>query len=134
MSRLRQLPLACLALALALWLWGTQHCTLEAAGVLDHVGIESACDSDENNHCVADGCDEVENGAYRVTDSSIQVPAPEAVCPDCCLCLALLTPQEEQPVCFATAEPVVSDLSWVPVWHFERRMAPPSRAPSLLLA
>lgn len=132
MSRFRQLPLACLALAL--WLWGTQHCTLEAVGVLDHVGLAATCDSDDRGHCVADGCDTLENGAYRTADALIQVAAPEAICPDCCLCLALLAPLATEPVCFATAQPVVSDLSWVPVWHFERRMAPPSRAPSLLLA
>lgn len=132
MSRLRQLPLACLALVL--WLWGTQHCTLEAAGILDGVGAVPACASDDNGHCVADGCDTVENGAYRVTDASVPVPAPEAICPDCCLCLALLAPLAEEPVCFATAEPFVPDLSWVPAWHFERRLAPPPRAPSRLLA
>jgi len=131
-NRCRQLPLACLALVL--WLWGTQHCTLEAAGVLDQVGIVSGCDSDDSGHCVADGCDMVENGAYRTADSVVDVPAPTATCPDCCLCLALLAPLAEEPVCFATATPAVSDLSWVPVWHFERRMAPPSRAPSLLHA
>jgi len=128
----RQFSLACLALVL--WLWGTQHCTLEAAGVLDRVGIAAGCDSDDQGHCVADGCDTIENGAYRTADATIQVAAPEAICPDCCLCLALLAPLAEEPVRFATTTPVVHDLNWVPVWHFERRMAPPSRAPSLLHA
>lgn len=132
MRRVRQLSLACLALVL--WLWGTQHCTLEAAGVLDDVGLSAPCESDRSGHCATDGCDTVENGAYRTADATIQVPAPEAICPDCCLCLALLAPRAEEFVCFATVAPVVSDLSWVPVWHFERRMAAPSRAPSPLLA
>ncbi|MBI5424060.1 MAG: hypothetical protein HZA32_08220 [Opitutae bacterium] len=132
MRRVRQFSLACLALVL--WLWGTQHCTLEAAGILDGVGLTAPCQSDESGHCAGDGCDTLENGAYRTAEASICVPAPEAVGPDCCLCLALLAPRAEDTVCFATAEPVVSDLSWVPVWHFARRMAPPSRAPSLRLA
>ncbi len=133
MRRFRQLPLACLALAL--WLWGTQHCTLEAAGVLHHASeTTSACNTDGGGHCVADGCDTVENGAYRVSDSAVNVPAPEATCPDCCLCLALLAPLAEEPVCFATITPVARDLNWVPAWHFARRTAPPSRAPSASLA
>lgn len=130
MRRFRQLSLACLALAL--WLWGTQHCTLEAAGLLDDTPLAAECDSGDDGHCVADGCDNVENGAYRVADSAVDVPAPEAICPDCCLCLALLAPLAEEPVCFATETPVARDLNWVPVWHFERRTAQPPRAPSLL--
>ena len=128
MRRLRPFPLACLALAL--WLWGTQHCTLEAAGVLDGTGLAAPCESDATGHCANDGCDTVENGAYRAAEASVHIAAPEAVCPDCLRCLALLAPPAAAPVCFATAEPVASDLSWVPAWHFERRLAPPSRAPA----
>lgn len=128
MRRLCQLPLACLALAL--WLWGTQHCTLEAAGVLDEFGLTTACDSDESGRCTTDDCDTLESGAYRVADTSIHVPAPEALGLDCSLCLALLAPPAEEPACFATTLPVPLDLSWVPAWHFARRAAPPARAPS----
>ncbi|MBI2511672.1 MAG: hypothetical protein HYV96_06830 [Opitutae bacterium] len=132
MPRLRQLSLACLALVL--WLWGTQHCTLEAAGVLDGFGLATACDSDESGHCTTDDCDTLESGAYRIADSSIHVPAPEACGPECWLCVALLAPRAEAPACFATTAPVALDVSWVPARHFERRAAPPSRAPSALLA
>lgn len=132
MRRFRQLPLVCLALAL--WLAGTQHCALEAAGLLDGFGIAIACDSDGDQHCVTDGCDSVENGAYRTADHSIDVSAPDARCPDCLLCLALLAPPTEAPISFATTTPVAHDLGWVPARHFERRAAPPSRAPSALLA
>lgn len=128
MSRFRQLSLACLALVL--WLWGTQHCTLEAAGLLDDIGIASSCDLDESGHCTADGCDTLENGAYRTADGSISVPMPAAICPDCCLCLALLASLALEPVSFATTTPVVHDLNWVPDWHFARRTVLPARAPS----
>lgn len=132
MSRLRQLPLACLALAL--WLWGTQHCTLEAAGLLDFGASAAACESDATGHCVADNCDSLENGAFRTADSSIELAPPAATCADCLLCLALLAPPTEAPPFFATTEPADCDLNWVPVWQFVRRAAPPARAPDATLA
>lgn len=115
------------------WLWASQHCTLEAAGLLDHTPLAAACASQGDDHCGADNCDAVENGALRTTDASVQVAAPDAICPDCWLCLALLAPQGIPPVCFATAHAEDRAPQWVPAWHFARRTVQPSRAPSLIL-
>src|SRR5690242_15575628 len=85
----RLLPLLSL-LSLALWLPMTQHCGLEAAGLLP-VALE-----ENDAHCSAksgsaDGCDLVENGSYKPAAQARGVSAP-ALLPDFAAVAPLIAP------------------------------------------
>lgn len=121
-------------LVLAIWMAATQHCTLEAAGMLsaDSAHEDVGC-CDSQGSCSKDSCHIVERGASTLTASAIKAPAPDLHSCLCSLCSALLVP---------AVDPVLPDLSslsqdtlaWVPIWHFERRAAPSPRAPSCVIA
>jgi hypothetical protein len=118
---------------LAIWLPVTAHCDLEAAGILaahDTHSIESDC-CEQEDPCTHDGCEIVENGAYRASDNLLKVVTPELL-----VWTVFLSPQlfasdmrdePALPVVFA-----IKPQGWVPTWHFARRAAPLSRAPSVL--
>jgi len=75
----------------------------------------------------------LEGDALRNADTFARAPLPV---PYVCLCL----------ICFRPAEPLIlaapvpeqeifhQALAWVPTWHFARRAAPWSGAPSLTVA
>ena len=128
----RLLPFLSL-LSLALWLPMTQHCGLEAAGLLP------AALEDNDAHCSTksgseDGCDLVESGSYKPAAHVRGVSAP-ALLPDFTAVAQLFVPLVD-PTDFAGFSVATSDLPppWVVTWQFEHRAAPPSRAPSLVIA
>jgi len=116
---------------LALWLPTTQHCGLEAAGLIaaeaPH-GAEQGCCPTGESPCSHDGCNVVEGQLAKTGNGTIKLPVPLEAC-TCILCLQLL-PR------FEAAEPVFavkaseSPEHWIPVWQFVHRAAPLSRAPS----
>lgn len=115
---------------LALWLPATQHCTLEAAGLITadagHTDSDSCCDSTER--CAQDGCDLVETGLVKTASASIKVPAPALSVCLCFLCVQLALPASlDTPAVQVSASGHPRD--WLPTWQFVRRAAPPARAP-----
>lgn len=119
-------------LLVALWLPATQHCALEAAGL-----IPTTCQDEQSGDTkngASGGCDTVESGAYKISSDVIKAPVPDMAVCACFLCLhfALIDARVE-PVFFPVG---ASDRppDWVTTWQFTRRAALPSRAPSLLCA
>ncbi len=119
---------------LAVWLTATQHCGLEAAGLIaaevPH-GEAAKCCETTGDPCTHDGCDVVEAGLAKSSNTTVTVPTPSfAVC-TCFLCLQLLPPvlAVEPSLSISESE---SPEHWIPVWQFVRRAAPLSRAPSLV--
>ncbi len=125
----RLLPLFSLLL-LATWLPATEHCTLEAAGFL----IETCPDSCSNTPGEKDGCDTVENGAYKLSGDTLKVPAPDLFVCLCQLCLHQIQLDATRELVLPSAALYERPRDWVPSWQFVRRAAPPSRAPTLLCA
>lgn len=123
-------------LLLAIWLAATQHCGLEAAGLLEtHSADGSApicCSS--NGPCMQDGCTLVERGSFTPSNSSVKVPAPALQECLCLLCAHLLVPDAAFEPAPELAQGVEEPLGWVPTWHFERRAAQSPRAPSVIQA
>lgn len=119
---------------LALWLPTTQHCGLEAAGLIaaeSPHGADVGCCQTGSGPCTHDGCNVVESGLIKSSNEAIKVPTPSLAACTCFLCLQLLPP-------VVAVEPILAVTSsespehWVPVWQFVRRAAPLSRAPSLV--
>lgn len=119
---------------LALWLPTTQHCRLEAAGVIEPEASHdtaSACCENAGNACAHDGCKVVEGSLVKSTHGATKAPAPTLLACASFLCLQSVTPDTSvKPVLAVTAADRPRE--WVPAWHFVRRTAPPSRAPSLV--
>jgi hypothetical protein len=119
---------------LALWMPATQHCGLEAAGILaTHAedGAINCCDA-ADVRCSYDGCQIVEQLVPKSANDSLQVLAPDFVVCTCFICVQLVT----RDLNAAPATPAVAinqPRGWVPTWHFARRSAPLSRAPSILV-
>jgi len=119
-------------LLLALWLPATQHCDLEAAGLIGnpadcHESIDCT-NLHEKSHCDTDNCQPVENTAYKASLKVIQIAAPVALSCLCCLneisAKTILIP-------LVSPERSTTPLELVPTWQFSVRAAPPARAPSL---
>ena len=121
----------------ALWLPVTLHCDWEAAGLLaahDTSHANSDCCDTANAEpapCADDGCELVETGLYRSSGRLLQVAAPSVTACTWFLCLQLARLSGiTEPVTPVTASG--NPAGWVPMWNFERRAAPLSRAPSVL--
>ena len=119
---------------LALWLPTTQHCGLEAAGLIaaevPH-GADAGCCQTGGGPCTHDGCNVVESSLIKSSNEVIKVPTPSLAACTCFLCLQLLPPVVAvEPIFAVTASD--SPEHWIPVWQFVRRAAPLSRAPSLV--
>ncbi len=118
---------------LALWMPATQHCNLEAAGLIDaHAEHkDSACFGGENP-CSHDGCRVIEEITYKPSADLLKVPAPDLLVCSRFLCLQLayreLSVESVTPIA-----PAEKPQAWVPIWHFVRRAAPLCRAPSVLV-
>lgn len=119
---------------LALWLPATQHCGLEAAGLIaanaPH-GVHAGCSETNCDHCNHDGCNVVESGLVKSSNEALKVPTPSLAACTCFLCLQFLPPVlaiEPSLAVSGSASPE----HWVPVWQFVRRAAPLSRAPSFV--
>lgn len=119
---------------LALWLPTTQHCGLEAAGLIaaevPH-GADAGCCQMGGGPCTHDGCHVVESSLIKSSNELIKGPTPSLAACTCFLCLEFLPPVVAvEPLLAVTASD--SAEHWVPVWQFVRRAAPLSRAPSLV--
>lgn len=120
----------CFLLALA-WVPVTQHCELEAVGL-----IAEQCASTghvDGHSCGGDSCSEVEKGAYKPASADLKVPSPLLLACACAVCAAMavvIPPVEELPSPTAVEPP--GELR--STWQFVQRAAPLSRAPSATLA
>lgn len=113
-----------------MWLPATEHCALEAAGLL----TETCPDGCAATPGEKDGCDTVENGAYKLSGDTLKIPAP-----DLFVCVCYLYLHQIQLDAMRELVPPPGALyerphDWVSSWQFVRRAAPPSRAPSLSFA
>ncbi|MFT3831691.1 MAG: hypothetical protein QM691_18500 [Opitutaceae bacterium] len=120
---------------LGLWLIATQHCGLEAAGVLDEHAEEStfACCS-ESGPCVHDDCGQIERGSLPGTSTTLKLSPPALHACTCALRLLLNPPVFTPEPAIGHAARLEQSVGWVPTWHFTRRAAQSPRAPSLSLA
>jgi len=129
----RFFPLLALLL-LGLWFTASQHCALEAVGLLPdscHDETQSAA----GQTCADDSCAALESARYHAAVAQIAVPAP-TVHEGLGLigaALAWRCAADERAPAPATTE-TAHPRDWVPIWHFVRRAAPPSRAPTWLVA
>lgn len=116
-------------LLLALWLPATEHCNLEAAGL---IATQCTDGCDRSGTLSNDGCGVIENGSYRSASGLVKAPAPALqVCASFLLLQFAAAAAFPEPV-VVSAEVVARPADWVTTWQFVRRAAPPSRAPSLL--
>lgn len=119
---------------LALWLPATQHCGLEAAGLItaDSADEPIACCAPTATVCAYDSCHVIEQFTPKTANDSLQVQAPDFVACVGFICVPFVDRE-------LSTEPVVSvvatdqPISWVPTWHFARRAAPLPRAPAILV-
>lgn len=124
----RFLPLVALVL-LGLWLPTTEFCKLDAAGFLPS-GL--SCPFANDGDCSNEICAALDHGTIKADHAVLKIPQPAliaspflalepAICSDHRVELAAV-PAER----FRLMDDPVSS------WHFVRRMAPLSRAPSIL--
>ena len=121
-------------LLLALWVPATQHCDLEAIGLLaahaDHQ--DNAPCSESHTPCPSENCQVIEDATYKPSGTLAKVSSPSLLACIFSLCLqpdALYALHEPVTPVFAQENP----LSWVPTRHFVRGAAPMPRAPSVLV-
>jgi len=125
----RMLPLLSL-FTLAIWLTATQHCTLEQANVLKNT-CPANCATGQAGH--NDVCSSVEGDSYKLSSSTLKVPAPNLVQCMCFLCLHRAAVEEQSEQSFSIGDSSQQARNWIASWHFVRRGAPLPGAPSLLL-
>lgn len=128
MSRLSRLLSLVL---LTVWLPVTQHCNLEAAGLITK---QCADDCLPGQQVSDDGCLSVEDAAYKTGATVLKAPAPDLFACACHLCLQLIRPDVAREIAPAYGASFERPQDWVSTWHFVRRAAPPSRAPTPLSA
>jgi len=116
-------------IVLTMWFGAAHHCDAEIA--FDLCDQAMCCTSPAG--CAQDGCETVESGDYRIAETNLKTPAPILVWVSLFNAAAIET-AAARPVVLASEKLTEWPLDWVPSWHFVRRAAPPSRAPSLVLA
>jgi hypothetical protein len=122
-----------LALIMAVfWLFATQHCGLESAGLLgvsceQTAGMHDCGGADHST----DGCQVVESGTYKLANSLVKVSAPQLTECACLICLQCVAPMLAPAVEVAAEDYAERPQDWIPVWSFEQRTALSPRAPSL---
>eukprot|EP01012_Entosiphon_sulcatum_P068033 TRINITY_DN9800_c1_g1_i1.p2 TRINITY_DN9800_c1_g1~~TRINITY_DN9800_c1_g1_i1.p2 ORF type:complete len:127 (-),score=3.89 TRINITY_DN9800_c1_g1_i1:86-466(-) len=114
---------------LTVWLPVTQHCNLEAAGL---IGKSHPAGSVPGKSETIDGCDLVKNSGFGAKE--MKVPAPVRLACACLLCVQDLPMPDSGRDAVLSTEAADRPLNWVTEWHFVRRAAPPSRAPTVLCA
>lgn len=119
-------------LLLAVWLPVTQHCGLEAAGLLG--GTVQCTDCLPGQPCPKDDCGTIESGQFKSTPDVVCVPAPMLSVLACLHCLYAANAAAVDLAVVTHRRLAETPRDWVPCWHFVRRTSPPSRAPSLLCA
>lgn len=118
-------------LLLAVWFAASQHCGLEAAGMWQEgAGSDHSCCA-ETTPCAQDGCSVVEGGALRSAVCTTKVFPPALHDFVLATCLDSLAQQIAARPTARWADEWMRGREWVPMRHFERRAAPPSRAPSM---
>ena len=119
---------------LALWMPATQHCGLEAAGLItaDSADKSVACCEPSQTACAYDSCHVIERLTPKTSNDSLQVSAPDFLACACFLCLQLVY-HDLHAELIAPVVAVDQPIGWVPTWHFARRAAPLPRAPSMLV-
>jgi len=115
---------------LTIWLPVTQHCNLEAAGMV--AKSHSAKSVPGRNSASIDGCDLVKNSNFAAKE--MKVPQPELLACACLICLHTVSPVEISDTADLPADAFERPLNWLTTWHFVRRAAPPSRAPTVFCA
>lgn len=122
-------------LLLAIWLPVTQHCGLEAAGLLVtaidcHDTSDCASDHDQTT-CGTDGCQIVEDGSYKSNLDTLTLLPPVLSALTCLCCLHDITPET---IIVSLISPARSDAppELAPTWQFTSRAAPSPRAPGYL--
>lgn len=120
----------------ALWLPATQHCDLEAAGMLS-----AHCDqpagmqgTGADDHCAGDGCDVVESGGYKVSSNTAKVSAPTLAVLACLFTGDSLSHPAETSAGTLLGSDHGHPVEWVPTWQFVQRAALSPRAPSGILS
>ena len=132
MSRVRnKLVAACL---LAFWLVATQHCGLESAGLF--AAHESASDATgccaSSDGCATDGCEMVEEGAYRSDNAGLAIMSPQlSACP-WPMVWSIDVPARESRAEVSFRRQFERPLDWLPTWQFVQRTALSPRAPSFV--
>jgi hypothetical protein len=118
---------------MAVWLFATQHCGLEAAGLFaahDEQAEDTGCCAAKGG-CDNDGCATVEDGEYRPDQRSVMIPAP-ALSADFLLSgcdVALAPPRSSE--CELVRAAIDRPHDWVTTWQFVQRAALSPRAPSV---
>ena len=117
-------------LMLGLWFTASQHCALEAVGLLPD-SCHDETQTVAGPTCADDGCAALESARYHAAVADVIAPAP--VWHEGLLSLGLAVVRcglaDEAARSLAPAE-FERPQHWVPGWHFARRTAPPSRAPT----
>lgn len=116
----------------AFWLLATQHCRLEAVGLLDsHAEASPGCCATGEVHCDHDGCEIVESRGANLPATTKVSPPPLALYP-CVICASVALPEQE-PLPRVRADEFGRPPGWVTAWQFERRAAAPAHAPDSLI-
>lgn len=117
-------------LLLALWLPATQHCALEAAGVLITTCADHCTTSESTGR---DACGSIEDGNYKPAGDTLKVPTPDLFACTCFLCLYLEERAPDESLSLTGDASGQADV-WLSTWQFVRRAAPLPGAPSPLVA
>jgi len=116
---------------LAAWLPATEHCALEAAGLVPQT-CRDDCSLGQRNG--ADGCSVIEGAIYKPSTQVLKVLSPELLTCACHLCLQMIPWDAAQVIAPASAAAADRPRKWTTAWHFVRRAAPLPGAPSRSLA
>jgi hypothetical protein len=118
-------------LLLALWLPATQHCGLEAAGLLKTDCHTNAATSPDHKQspCDTDNCQSIESGAYTSHFLNVQIAPPVAFAS--LLDLPLMPRLHAIQVPLLAAPRTSPPPELAPAWRFIARAAPSPRAPCL---
>ena len=129
MPKLRNLFAA--LLVLTLWLGSTQHCNLEAAGILSARGEhDSTCCPNTSEGCRSDGCTVVESAAYRSADAGDALVVPDTALSYWVDCFAPAITMPADNIAVAPKALTARLRPWVPAWHFDRRTVALPGAPA----
>jgi hypothetical protein len=131
---MQRIPMVVALFMAMLWLPATQHCGLEAAGILaahcEQAEGAGGCGPDQ--HCAGDGCETVEGGGYKLSGGTPKLSAPLLAVCVCLVFLDVAEPALESTVDVFFRSYGERPLDWVPSWQFVRRAASPPRAPSVV--
>lgn len=120
--------MTCLCFLLAgVWLYASDHCRLEAAGIVTKTCVIIHCGS-------TDGCASREKETRAASAKDVSAKAPVLIASEVWLAADLVSwaaVMAPAPVVAAESE---RPLDWISSWQFARRMVLPSRAPSELFA